>query len=128
MLLGKPLHGIALQLQKSTYGRSTSGYGVDFIQIHFLQWHNTGGIITIVFEEIEVAFVDLLHQAERFIVKVFLHRVQPFRPMGLAFVESRYAIKIHRMFEFDGIENRPHAFVEILNPKNRVEAPAIMSE
>ena len=69
-----------------------------FVQVNFADGHFVAGIVEVVFEQLEILFVDFPHQMLRQIVEVVLNGVQPLWAVPFAFVKAR-----------DGSQGRPYA-------------------
>ena len=59
--------------------------GVHLVEVDLRGWHFVAGVLEVVLEDLEIAFVDLVNQMHRQIVEVILDRMGTFRVRDLRF-------------------------------------------
>ena len=101
---------------------------VYFVQVNFADEHFVAGIVEVVFEQLEILFVDFPHQMFGQIVEVILNRMQPLWAVPFAFVKARDCSKVDFARGLDFVQDLLHAFVEFLGPDDFVISPAIHDE
>ena len=95
---------------------------MNFFEVDLTYGHFVSGVFKVVFEQLEILFVDFPHQMHRQIVKIILNRVQALWAVPFAFVKSRDCCEVHFVRGVDFVENLLHPVVELLGPENLVVA------
>ena len=98
------------------------------VQIDLGQRHLVGRVVEVIFEQLEIAFVDFPHQMHRQVVEVILDRMQALGSVALAFVEAGDVLQHDGMFRRDVVQNDLHAIVEFLGEEDVVVSPAVHDE
>ena len=95
------------------------------IQINLANWHLIARVFEVMFEQVEIAFVDFIDQMHRQIVKVILNRVRTFGAVAFGFIKPWNGFQIDRVGRFDLIQHILHAVVEAFRPEDLVIATTV---
>ena len=107
---------------------SVAQFGVDLFQVDFCHGHFVAGILEIVFEEVEIAFVDFIDQMHRQVVEIGLDRVGAFGAVAFGFVEAGNRLEVDLVPGLDRAQHLAHAVIEFFGPENLVVAATVDDE